>query len=70
MEEQYNRIVNMTNKETADILKNLVTHSIVARANGKSMRDCAIHVALTKAIMLLDTTPDKKENKTTCRLKS
>lgn len=61
MEEQYNRIVNMTNKEAAGVLKNLVTHSIVARANGKSMRDCAIHVALTKAIMLLDTTPDEEE---------
>ena len=61
MDEQYNRIANMTNKEAAGVLKNLVTHRIVARANGKSMRDCAIHVALMKAIMLLDITPDEEE---------
>ena len=61
MEEQYIRIVNMTNKEAADILKNLVIHSNIARANGKAKRACAIHVALMKAIVLLDTIPDEKE---------
>lgn len=61
MDEQYNRIVNMTNKEAADILKDLVTHNIIARANGKSMLECKIHVALMKAIRLLDTTPDEED---------
>lgn len=61
MDEEYKRILNMTNKEAADILKKTLFTKNVARANGKSRLECTIHVALMKAIMLLDTTPDEKE---------
>lgn len=61
MDEEYKRILNMTNKEAADILKKTLFTKNVARANSKSRLECTIHVALMKAIMLLETTPDEKE---------
>lgn len=54
-------ILIMTNDEAATVLKRLFNVP-VARGNGKSTTHCVMHMALMKAIMLLENTPDEKEN--------
>lgn len=61
MEEQYNWILNMTNKEAAAIIKNTLMTQAVGRANGKTMMVAALNHALIKAIIALENMPDGKE---------
>lgn len=49
----YEEIKNMTNKEAAEIIKNLVIKTVDGRANGKSIRSAYINAALIKAIEAL-----------------
>lgn len=49
----YEKIKNMTNKEAAELIKNLVIKTVDGRANGKSIRSAYINAALIKAIEAL-----------------
>ena len=57
MDEVYEHIFNMSNKEAAFILKNTLISQSVARQNGKTVMATAMYVALAKAIKLLEETP-------------
>lgn len=46
----YEKIKNMTNKEAAELIKNLVIKMVDGRGNGKSVYSACINVALNKAI--------------------
>lgn len=46
-------INNMTNKEAAELIKNLVIKTVDGRANGKSIHSAYINAALIKAIEAL-----------------
>ena len=48
----YEKIKNMTNKEAAELIKNLIIKTD-GRANGKSIRNIYINAALIKAIEAL-----------------
>lgn len=61
MDEVYEKILNMTNKEAAAIIKNTLMTQAVGRANGKTMMVATLNHALIKAIAALENTPDKKE---------
>lgn len=51
-------IANMTNKEAAAVIKKSLIILAMARANGKSMRDTVLNIALMKAVAALEKTPD------------
>lgn len=57
----FESIVNMTNKEAANVLRHYTLLIIPARGNGKTIMNCAYRVAMAKAIQLLATTPDEEE---------
>lgn len=63
MTDQVEKILNMTNKEAAAIIKNTLMTQFVGRANGKTMMVAALNCALIKAIGVLEKTPDEKEKK-------
>lgn len=58
MDEVYERILNMTNKEAASVIKRIVNHQAIARANGKTTMIVEWNQALLKAIEVLEKTPD------------
>lgn len=55
----YQKIANMTNKEAANVIKNMRINTTVGRANGKTMMVAAVNVALIKAIAALESMPDE-----------
>lgn len=58
---EYEDILNMTNQEAANVLKNiLLSNGRMARGNGKSTMALIHTQALFKAIALLEKTPDEK----------
>jgi len=61
--EEITNIANMTNKEAAAVIKKSLIVLATARANGKSMRDTVLSIALMKAVAALEKTPDEKEQK-------
>jgi hypothetical protein len=58
MDEVYERILNMTNKEAASVIKRIVNHQAIGRANGKTIMIAEWNHALLKAIEVLEKTPD------------
>lgn len=52
------KIVNMTNKEAAAVIKDLLLTAHVGRANGKTVMVAAVNTALIKAIAVLEKMPD------------
>lgn len=54
----YLEILNMTNKEAAAILSNLIFNVNQGRGNGKTLGIATRHMAFAKAIKLLEETPD------------
>jgi len=58
MDDVYEKILNMTNKEAAAVIKNVICNQVVARANGKTILVATINQALFKAIVALENMPD------------
>lgn len=61
MYDVYDKILHMTNKEAAAIIRNTLETRAVGRANGKTMMVAARNCALIKAVEVLEKTPDEKE---------
>lgn len=57
----HNKILNMTNKEAAEVIKNMMSTMHIGRSSGKTMINAALNTALIKAITVLENTPDKEE---------
>lgn len=58
MNNELDRIVNMTNKEAAEIIKKSMLNVAMARSNGKSMTHTVLSIALVKAVEALESMPD------------
>lgn len=58
-DEMVDKIINMTNKEAADILRASMVWLSIARGNGKTARLIQYNVAMNKAIQILENTPDE-----------
>lgn len=58
MEQMYEQIANMSNKEAAEVLKKLTLNAMVGRCAGKTTMMLTINTALIKAIAALENTPD------------
>lgn len=58
MDEVYERILNMTNKEAAAIIKDLLLNAHLGRANGKTIMVATVNTALIKAVAALEKMPD------------
>lgn len=52
----------MSNKEAAEVIKNLLKTINIGRANGKSRAQLMANMALCKAIKALETAPDEDKN--------
>ena len=63
---QLDDMFEMSNREAANILRNLVHHftSMIPRGSGKSLTTLRCVQAIQKAIDILEKTPDKKKKKT------
>lgn len=63
---QLDDMFEMSNLEAANILRKLVRHftSMIARGNGKSLTVLRYAQAMSKAIDILENTPDEKTKKT------
>lgn len=61
MDDVYDKILNMTNKEAAAIIRKTLETRAVGRANGKTTMVATWTRALMKAIEVLENTPDEKE---------
>ena len=59
----YLDILNMTNKEAANIIRGLLINAIVGRGNGKSITSLKCNTALNKAVKCLEDTPDTATDK-------
>lgn len=57
----HDKILNMTNKEAAAIIKNMMLNMHIGRSSGKTVMVAALNHALIKAIAVLENTPDEKE---------
>ena len=57
----YDKILNMTNKEAAAVIKNMMVNTHIGRSSGKTMMVAALNTALIKAIAVLENTPDEED---------
>lgn len=76
LDEQYETLLNMTDRQAADILRKAV-RATEARGNGKSITYAALRIAMLKAIEALESKrkPECKtcvrfedENRRTCKV--
>lgn len=58
MESPYLDIINMTNKEAAEIIRSLLINVVVGRGNGKILMSLKHNTAFNKAIKCLEEHPD------------
>ena len=56
--EQYSDILNMTNKEAADVIKQLLFNSYMGRGSGKTTSFIKYQAAFLKVIKCLEEHPD------------
>ena len=54
----FDKIANMTNKEAAAIIKDLLLNTRMGRANGKTIMVATVNTALIKAVAVLEKMPD------------
>ena len=58
LENEYLKIATMTNKEAAEVLKNIQILAMAGRGCGKTKMQLTYHTAITKAIKCLEENPD------------
>ena len=57
---EYLKIATMTNKEAAEVIKNMMCHAVIGRGNSKTLLMLKYNTALHKAIQCLEKYPDEE----------
>ena len=60
---EYLKIATMTNKEAAEVIKNMMCHAVIGRGSGKTLLMLKYNTALHKAIQCLEKYPDEESAK-------